>query len=81
MFDNGKPDIVFETSFDLIKKNSYNFDLKKILKLGIVVLVMFYKMLVLVFIIDFYFGYGPSVSFETYVPCIFPLARKCIKIC
>ena len=58
-------------------KNSYfNFDFKKSLKLGIVVLVMFNKMLAIVIIIDFYFEYGPgsqkpslsSVSFGNNVP-------------
>ena len=44
-----------------IKNSYYNFDLKKNLKLGIVVLVMFNKMLVIVFIIDFFSGYGPGV--------------------
>ena len=41
------------------EKNSYyNFDFKKSLKLGIVILVIIIKMLVIVFIIDFYSGYG-----------------------
>ena len=43
------------------EKNSYyNFDFKKSFKLGIVVLVMLNKILVTVFIIDFYSGYGPG---------------------
>ena len=56
MFENGKPengqDIYYKRTPILIMifKNSF--------KLGIVVLVMFNKMLVLVFIIDFYSGYG-----------------------
>ena len=45
MFENGKPNIV-------LKKVS--------LKLGTVVLVVFYKILVIDFSIDFYSGYGPG---------------------
>ena len=55
-------------SFNIkIKNPYYNFDLKKSLRLIIVVLVMFYKMLVIVFNIEFYSEYGtgsqkPSLS-------------------
>ena len=52
MFENGKPDNVLKIIINLIYKKS--------LKLGIVVLVMFNKMLVMVCIIDFYSGYGPG---------------------
>ena len=55
MFENGKPDIVLKkVKIFNIKRTHYKFDLKKSLKLGIVVLVMFDKMLVIVFIIHFY---------------------------
>jgi len=48
MFENGKPDIVLKTVKRFNIKNSYfNFDYKKSLKLGIVVLVMFNKKLVI----------------------------------
>ena len=62
MFGNGKPDIVLKTvkGFNikrtpvmiLISKNSF--------KLGIVVLVMLKKMLVIVFIFNFYSRYVPG---------------------
>jgi len=78
MFENGKPDIVLKTvkGFNikrtpiiiLIPENSF--------KLGIVVLVLFNKMLVIVLIIDF-FNLCPFLtlcvrnepSFGTNVPC------------
>ena len=61
MFENGKPDFVLKTAkrFD-IKNWTINFNFKKNFKLRIVVLVIFNKMLVIVF---------NSVSFETNVPC------------
>jgi len=51
MFENGKPDIVLKPvkRFNIKKNFYYNFDYKKSLKLGIVVLVMFNKMLVIVY--------------------------------
>ena len=70
MFENEKPDIVLKTAkcFNIKRILINILVFKKSLKLGIVVLVMFNKMFVIVFIIDFYSGYGPSVSFETNVP-------------
>ena len=51
IFENGKPNIVSFPFIILILKS---------LKLGIVVLVMFNKMLVIVFTIDFYSEYVPG---------------------
>ena len=53
---------------DIVLKTAKIFNIKRIptiilifkRKLGIVVLVMFIKMLVIVFTIDFYSGYGPG---------------------
>ena len=62
MFENGKPNIVLKTvkSFNIKRTPIIILILKKSLKFGIVVLVMFNKTLVIVFIIDFYSGYGPG---------------------
>ena len=61
MFQNGKPDIVLKTvkSFN-IKITPIIILIKTNFKLGIVVLVMFNKMLFIVFTIDFYTGYEPG---------------------
>ena len=63
MFENGKHDIFLKTvkGFINVKKELLlQFWFKKNLKLGIVVLFTFNKMLVKVFIFDFYSGYGPE---------------------
>ena len=68
IFKNGKPNIVLKTVKSFITKELLlYFYFNKSLKLGIFVLVMFNKILVIVFIIDFYSGYGlgsqnPSLS-------------------
>ena len=59
--ENGKPDIVLKTvkGFD-IKRTPFTFFIREnSLNFGIGVLVMIYKILVIVFTIDFYFKYGP----------------------
>ena len=60
MFEIVKPDIVLKTVKRFNIKKNILILISKSLKLGIVVLVMFIKMLVIVFIIDFYSGYGPG---------------------
>ena len=62
MSENGKPDIVLKTvkRYNYKKNSYYNFDFKKSLKLGIFVLVMLNTILIIVYIIDFYSGYGPG---------------------
>jgi len=61
MFENGKHDIFLKTVKGKCKKRTSIIVLiLKSLKLGIVVLVMFNKMPVIVFFIDFYSGYGPG---------------------
>ena len=61
IFENGKPYIVFKTvkSFNITRTPIIILILKS-LKFGILVLEMFNKMLVIVFIINFYSGYGPG---------------------
>ena len=56
MFKNGKPNFVLKTvkRFNIKGTPIIILILKKSLKLGIVVLVIFNKMVVIVFIIDFY---------------------------
>ena len=58
MFENGKPKIVLKMvkSLNIKITPTIILILKNSLKLGIDVLVMFNKMLVIVFIIDFYSG-------------------------
>ena len=62
MFENGKSDIVLKKvkRFNIIRTPIRILISKKSLKLRIVVLVMFNKILVIVFIIDFYSGSGPG---------------------
>ena len=62
MLENGKPNIVLKTvkRFNIKRTRIIIFISKKSLKLGMVVLVMFNKMLVIILIIDFYSGYGPG---------------------
>ena len=59
---HGKPNIVLKTVKGFNKKRNLIIILilKKSLKLGIVIFVMFNTMLVIVFIINFYSGYGPG---------------------
>ena len=58
MFKNGKPNFVLKMvkRFNIKGTPIIIFILKKSLKLGIVVLVMFTKLLIIVLIIDFYSG-------------------------
>ena len=60
MFENGKPDIVLKTVKGFyIKRTSFIISIpENTFKLGIVVLVILYKMLSMVLIIDFDFRYG-----------------------
>ena len=84
MLINGKPDIVLKTVKRFYKKKNWtiNFDLKKSLKLGIVVLVMFKKMWVIVFTIDFYSGYGPGSQKPSLSINLCPfLTHRVIKYC
>ena len=62
MIENRKPNIVLKTvkRFNIKRTRIIIFISKKSLKLGMVVLVMFNKMLVIILIIDFYSGYGPG---------------------
>ena len=62
MFENGKPGIVLKTVKGLNIKRTPEILLlsKNSFKLGIGVLVMFNKMLVIVFILDFYSRFGPG---------------------
>ena len=62
MLENGKPNIVLKTvkRFNIKRTRIIIFISEKSLKLGMVVLVMFNKMLVIMLIIDFYSGYGPG---------------------
>jgi len=72
MFQNGKPDIVLKTvkKFNIKRTLIIILILLKSLKLGIVVLVMFNKMLVIVFIFDFYSGYGPGSQKPSLLICV-----------
>ena len=81
MLENGKPDIVLKTvkGFNIKRTTFIILTLENNFKLGMVVFVMLNKMLIKVFINDFYSRYGlgsqkPSlsicVSFGTNVPCI-----------
>ena len=84
MFENGKLNIVLKTvkSFNIKRTPIIILIFKKSLKLGIFVLVMFNKILVIVFIMTFTLDLGrdpknpvfqfvpiSSVSFGTNVPC------------
>ena len=62
MFENGKPNIVLKMvkRYTIKRTPIIIFIFKKSLKFGIVVLDMLNKMLVIVFIIDVYYGYGPG---------------------
>ena len=62
MFENGKPKIVLKTvkSLNIKITPTIILILKNSLKLEIVALVMFDKMSVIVFIIDFYSGFWPG---------------------
>ena len=62
MFENGKSKIVLKTvkSLNIKITPTIILILKNSLKLGIVALVMFDKMSVIVFIIDFYSGVWPG---------------------
>jgi len=73
MFENGKPDIVLKTvkRFNIKLNSCYNFDFKKCVNLGIAVLVMFNKMLVIVFIIDFYSGWAGIPKTQSFNLCPF----------
>ncbi len=67
MFKNGKPDIVLKTvkGFD-IKRTPFTFFIQEnSLKFGIGVLVMIYKILVIVFTINFYFKINWNFDSET----------------
>ena len=77
MFENGKPDIVLKTvnRFN-VKRTPICFDLKSSLKLGIVVLVIFNKMLVIVVIIDFYSGHGPGSQKPSLSICALTLSVR-----
>ena len=70
MFENGKPDIVLKTvmRFNIKRTHIINLILKKSLKLGIVVLFMFNKMLVIVFTIDFYSGIILDIGQDPKIP-------------
>ena len=58
MFKNGKPNFVLKTvkRFNIKRTPIIILILKKSLKFGILVLVMFNKLLIIVFINDFYSG-------------------------
>ena len=60
MFENGKPDIVLKTVKGFyMKRTSFIISIpENTFKLGIVVLVILYKMLSIFLIIDFDFRYG-----------------------
>ena len=61
MFENEKPDIVLKTVKGFNKKTPFIILIpENSFELGIVVLVVFNKMLVIVLIIDFYSRYGPG---------------------
>ena len=75
MFENGKPVIVLKTvkRFN-IKRTPLIIFILKSLKLGIVVLVMFNKMLVIVFILDM--GRDPKNPVIQFVPISITLALE-----
>ena len=60
MFENGKPNIVLKSvnGFNIKRTHFIILIPENSFKLGIVVLVILIKMLVIVFIIDFYSRYG-----------------------
>jgi len=73
MFENGKPNFVLKTvkRFNVKRTPIIILICKKSLKLGIVVLVMFNKILVIVFIIDFFWIWAGIQKTHSFNLCPF----------